>query len=89
MLFNLSLVMEFLGNVFTVFIFEKLLSPEALVTERVTANSNNSYVLPRKGPRARATYQITINPAPVHNFKLNSASGLWCAALLQTILHLH
>jgi len=29
--------MEFLGNVFTNFIFEKLLSHEALVTERVTA----------------------------------------------------
>jgi len=29
--------MEFLGNVFTSFIFEKLLSHEALVTGRVTA----------------------------------------------------
>jgi len=38
---NLSLVMEFLGNVFTNFIFEKLLSHEALVTGRVTATSNN------------------------------------------------
>jgi len=31
----LSLVMEFLGNVFTDFIFEKLLAHEALVTGRV------------------------------------------------------
>jgi len=35
MLPNLSLVMEFLGNVFTHFIFEKFLSHEALVTGRV------------------------------------------------------
>jgi len=41
MLPNLSLVMEFLGNVFTNFIFEKHLSNEALVTGRVTATSNN------------------------------------------------
>jgi len=41
MLPNLTLVMEFLGNVFTNFIFEKLLSHEALVTGRVTATSNN------------------------------------------------
>jgi len=41
MLPNLSLVMEFLGNVFTNFIFEKFLSHEALVTGRVTATSNN------------------------------------------------
>jgi len=34
-------VVEFLGNVFTDFIFEKLLSNEALVTGRVTATSNN------------------------------------------------
>jgi len=43
MLPNLSLVMEFLGIVFTDFIFEKLLSHEALVAlaGRVTATSNN------------------------------------------------
>jgi len=41
MLPNLSLVMEFLGNVFTNFIFEKLLSHEALVMGRVTPTSNN------------------------------------------------
>jgi len=41
MLPNLSLVMEFLGNVFTNFIFEKLLSHEVLVTGRVTATSNS------------------------------------------------
>jgi len=41
MLPNLSLVMEFLGNVFTNFIFEKYLSQEALVTGRITATSNN------------------------------------------------
>jgi len=41
MLPNLSLVMEFLGNVFTNFIFEKFLLHEALATGRVTANSNN------------------------------------------------
>jgi len=41
MLPNPSLVMEFLGNVFTNFIFEKLLSHEAAVKERVTATSNN------------------------------------------------
>jgi len=40
-LLNLSLVMEFWGNVFTNFIFEKLLSHEALVTGRVTVTSNN------------------------------------------------
>jgi len=32
---------EFLGNVFTGFIFEKLLSHEALVTGKVTATRNN------------------------------------------------
>jgi len=37
----LSLVMGFLGNVFTNFIFEKLLSHEAPVMERVTATSYN------------------------------------------------
>jgi len=41
MLPNLSLVMEFLGKVFTNFIFEKFLSHEALVTGRATATSNN------------------------------------------------
>jgi len=41
MLPNLSLVLELLGNVFTNFIFEKFLSNEALVTERVTVTSNN------------------------------------------------
>ena len=41
MLPNLSLIMEFLGNFFTNFIFEKLLSHEALLTGRVTATSNN------------------------------------------------
>ena len=40
MLPNLSLVMEFLENIFTNFIFEKLLSNEALVRERVTGTSN-------------------------------------------------
>jgi len=38
---NLSLVTEFLGNVFANFIFEKLLSHEVLVTGRVAATSNN------------------------------------------------
>jgi len=33
--------MEFLGNVFTNFIFEKLLSHEVLVTGRVTTTGNN------------------------------------------------
>jgi len=41
MLPNLSLVMEFLGNVFTDFIFEKFLLHEPLVTGRVTAANNN------------------------------------------------
>jgi len=41
MLPNLSLVMEFLGNVFTNFSFEKPLLHEALVTGRVTVTSNN------------------------------------------------
>jgi len=41
MLLNLALVMEILRNVFTKFIFEKLLLPEALVMGRVTAISNN------------------------------------------------
>jgi len=41
MLPNFSLVMEFLGSIFTNFIFEKLLSYEALVTGRVAATSNN------------------------------------------------
>jgi len=41
MLPNLSLVMEFLGNVLINYIYEKLLSHEALVTGRVTAASNN------------------------------------------------
>jgi len=35
--------MEFLRNVFTNFIFEKILSHEALVTGKVTAISNNLY----------------------------------------------
>jgi len=37
MLLNLSLVVEFLENVFANFIFEKLFSHKALVTARVTA----------------------------------------------------
>jgi len=41
MLPNLSLVMKFLGNFFSNFIFENFLSHEALVTERVTATSTN------------------------------------------------
>jgi len=41
MLPNLSLIMEFLGNFSTNFIFEKLLLHEVLVTGRVTATSNN------------------------------------------------
>jgi len=41
MLPNLSLVIEFLGNVFANLSFEKFLSHEALVTGRVTASSNN------------------------------------------------
>ena len=41
MLPNLSLVMEFLGNVFSNFIFEKRLTHEALVTWSATATSNN------------------------------------------------
>jgi len=41
MLPNLLLVMEILGNVFTNFIFEKLLAHEALVTGRITSISNN------------------------------------------------
>jgi len=41
MLPNLSLVMEFLENVYTNSIFEKPLSHEALVTGRVTATSSN------------------------------------------------
>jgi len=36
---NLSLVMELLGNFFTNFIFEKLLSHEVLMNGRVTATS--------------------------------------------------
>jgi len=42
---DLSLVMEFLGNVFTAFIFEKLLSHEALVTGRVTATTNQTLAI--------------------------------------------
>jgi len=38
---NLSLVVEFMGNVFTNFIFEKFFSHEAVVTGRVTAASDN------------------------------------------------
>jgi len=47
---NLSLVMEFLGNVFNNFILEKLLSQEALVMGRVTATttSNNQMQLIKK-----------------------------------------
>jgi len=41
MLPYISLVIEFLVNVFANFIFEKFLSHEALVTGRVTATSNN------------------------------------------------
>jgi len=40
MLPDFSLVMEFLGNVFANFIFEKLLSHDALVTARVTSSIN-------------------------------------------------
>jgi len=42
---NLSLVVEFLGSVFTNFIFEKIFSHEALVTGRVAATSNNQMQL--------------------------------------------
>jgi len=38
---NLSLVMEFLAKFFSNFIFEKLLSHEALVMGRVAATGNN------------------------------------------------
>ena len=38
---NLSLVMEFLVNIFTNFIFDKFISHEALLTGRVKAASNN------------------------------------------------
>jgi len=41
LLLNLSLVMDFLRNFFTNFIFEKLLSHEELVTRRVAVISNN------------------------------------------------
>jgi len=41
MLPNLSLVMEFLRNVFTNFSFEKLLLHETLVTGRVIVTINN------------------------------------------------
>jgi len=41
MLPNLSLIMEFIGIVFTKFIFQKLLSDEVLVAARVTATSND------------------------------------------------
>jgi len=41
MLPTLSLVIEFLGNVFTNFVFEKLPLHEALVTGKVTATSYN------------------------------------------------
>jgi len=41
MLLNHSLVMEFLGIVFTTFTFEKLLSHETLVAGRVRATNNN------------------------------------------------
>jgi len=37
--------MEFLGNVFTKFIFEKFFSHEALPTEKVTATSNSQMQL--------------------------------------------
>ena len=43
MLLSLSLVIEFLRNVFTIFILEKLLSQEALVTGSVTAINSNLY----------------------------------------------
>jgi len=42
MLSNLSLVMEFLENVFINFIFEKIISHEALVTGRVTATTTSN-----------------------------------------------
>jgi len=40
---KLSLVIEFLGNVFTNFIFEKFFSHEALVTGRITATSRGEF----------------------------------------------
>ena len=43
MLLNLSVVVEFLRNPFTNFIFEKLFSHEILVTGRGKAISNNLY----------------------------------------------
>jgi len=39
-----DLSLEFLRNVFTNFIFEKLLSHEAVVTGRVTATSNSRFL---------------------------------------------
>jgi len=42
MLSNISLVMEFLGNVFTNFIFEKLLSLEALVRGSYSTSNNQT-----------------------------------------------
>ena len=43
MLLSLSLVIEFLRKFFTNFIFEKLLSHEALVTGRITVINSNLY----------------------------------------------
>jgi len=49
-LLTVSLILEFLIHVFTNFIFEKLLSDEALVAGRVTTNSNNLYEESKAAP---------------------------------------
>ena len=43
LLFSLSLVIEFLRKIFTIFIWEKLLSQEAIVTGSVIVIGNNLY----------------------------------------------
>jgi len=63
MLLNLSLVMEFLKIIFTSFIFEKLLSHEALMTARDTTTSNNLY------KQSNAALQGAMN-------EINNSSGV-------------
>jgi len=66
---NLSVVEEFLGNVFTNFIFEKLLSHQTLVMGRVTATSNNQT-------------QLFTGSDPASNFRRGDFTNIWQSSLI-------
>jgi len=78
MLPNLSLVMEFLGNVFANFISEKFLSHEALVTGRVTATSNDPCLTKFHAGSEQPLVCVVINNSlPNRQKQQHSLSCIW------------